>query len=552
MSDLALRGSAKGSSVLAAILVLSFTGTTLAQEPQKGGYPLGKIHFAVSCSDEAQQAFNRAVALLHHMTYPRAREAFGRVADIDSSCAMAHWGRAMTLFHPLWPTRPAPDALRQGWQAVQRAKALSPPTEREQLHVAAVEAFFRDPGEADYWTRIRRWERAMETLYREFPGDPEARAFYALAHLATGRASEKTLDHHDRAADILLSIHAENPIHPGSIHYLVHANDIRGREHQSIDIVRSYGDIAPRNPHALHMPTHIFTRLGTWENVISWNHRAVEAALEHRVGENGQYVWDEFPHSVEYLVYAYLQQGDDDAAATQLERLRSTGTLQPTFKTAFHLSSVPARYALERRAWQEAAELVPRGYDALHWDRYPWAEAVTWFARGLGAAHLGRSEDSHRARNRLQDLEGAAEDAGEALFARRIRVLRLAVSAWIAHAERNGELALERMGQAAELEVATPKSPVTPAPTLPAHELLGDLLLEMGQHVEALAAFERSLELYPRRFNSLLGAARAARALERKQTAERFYAELLNTGVRESNRAGSREAREYLGAGHGS
>ncbi|MDX1579152.1 MAG: hypothetical protein R3266_11745, partial [Gemmatimonadota bacterium] len=538
----------RACALVAAVLALFASGSALAQEPPEETDPLGEVHLAVSCSEEAQRVFDRGVALLHHMTYPRAREAFAQVAELDPQCAMAHWGRAMTLFHPLWPTRPGPEALRQGWEAVQRAKALSPPTEHERLHVAAVEAFYRDPDEADYWTRIRRWERAMERLYRAYPDRPEARAFYALAHLAAGRASEHTLAHHERAAALLTSIHAEQPTHPGATHYLIHANDIRGREHESVDIVRSYGEIAPQNPHALHMPTHIFTRLGYWDDVIAWNHRAAEAALAHEVGERDRYVWDEFPHAVEYLVYAYLQQGDDDAAATQLERLRSTVPLQPSFKTAFHLSSVPARYALERRAWEEAAGLVPRAYEALDWDGYPWAEAVTWFVRGLGAARLGRGEDARRAQTRLEELEGAATKAGEELFARRIHVLGLAVSGWIAHAEGERERALALMEQAAELEVATPKSPVTPAPTLPAFELLGELLLELGEHGAALAAFERSLELYPRRFHSLLGAARASRGLHAHEPAANYYAELLEVGVSDSKREGLREARDFLDA----
>ena len=536
---------------MAAILILILTGTNVAQEPQSGEYPLGKVQFAISCTEDTQQEFNYAVALLHHMTYPSAKAAFDRVAERDPGCAMAYWGRSMTLFQPLWPTRPGPKELQQGWDAVQRAKELSPPTEREQQFIAAAEAFYRNPEETDYWSRIRRWERAMKTLYRTFPDDPEVKAFFALAHLARGQASENTLEYHDRAADILLSIHAENPLHPGSIHYLIHANDIRGREHKSVDIVRRYGEIAPRNPHALHMPTHIFTRLGQWQEVIAWNHKAAETALEHPAGDKGQYVWDEYPHAVEYLVYAYLQQGADQAAGEQLERLKSTKHLHPTFKTAFHLSSIPARYALERRDWQEAAELIPRSYDGLDWGRYPWPEAVTWFAKGLGAANLDRVDGAHRARDRLQTLHDAANESGEKLFAQYIQIMQLAVSAWVAHVEGKDAHAIELMQKAAEQEIVTPKHPVTPAPTLPTHELLGDLLLELEKPDKALAAFERSLELYPKRFNSLLGAARAARKLSDTQTAEAFYAELLEICDRESKRVGLKEAREYVGRAPG-
>ena len=272
---------------------------------------------------------------------------------------MAHWGVAMTLFQPLWPTRPGPEALRRGWEAVQKAKALQSRTERERLFVAAAEAFFLEPESSDYWLRIRRWEQAMENVYRALPDDPEAAAFYALAHLATAPSDTISRAHHDRAAELLLSVYERNPEHPGAMHYLVHANDAPGRERESLDITRKYETVAPRNPHALHMPTHIYTRLGDWNGVIRGNMLAAEAALEHPAGDHGEFVWDEFPHAIEYLVYAYLQKGGDEAAAAQLKRLRATARLQPTFKTAFHLASTQARYALERRAWNEAALISP-------------------------------------------------------------------------------------------------------------------------------------------------------------------------------------------------
>lgn len=528
------------------LLVLSWASAGQAQGQKEPDYSIGKVQFPISCSVDAQQEFNRAVALLHHMTYPQARIAFEHVAELDPQCAMAHWGIAMTLFQPLWPTRPGPQELRQGWKSVERGRSLSPATRREKLFIAAAEAFFLDPEATAYWGRILRWERAMGTLYREFPDDPDVKAFFALSQLAIAQTSPNPLEDHNRAAEILLSIHKDNPIHPGAIHYLIHANDIRGREHQSLEIVRSYVNIAPRNPHALHMPTHIFTRLGSWGETIEWNLKAAEAALEYPAGDKGQYVWDEFPHAIEYLVYAYLQQGNDSAAEAQFERLTSIENLHPTFKTAYHLSSIPARYTLERKDWQQAAELVPRPYSALDWERFPWPEAVTWFAKGLGAAHLGRISDAQHAYERLLDLEGAADKAGEQLFTRQIRILRLCVSAWTAHLQGNEEQALQLMEKAAELEVTTAKHPVTPAPTLPVYELLADLLIELTQPAKALSAFERSLELYPKRFNSLLGAARAAELLDDTQTAKQYYAELLAISAGESKRAGVQEARKYL------
>src|ERR1043166_3291871 len=272
---------------------------------------------------------------------------------------MAHWGVAMTLFQPLWPTRPSPVALQLGWDEVQQARKLKL-LPREQIFVDAAEAFFLDPSSTDYWMRIRRWEEAMEKVYAAFPNDSEAAAFYALAHLATTPSDRVTRANADRAAGILLRIFKKNPNHPGAMHYLVHANDVPGRERELLKITRKYDRVAPDNPHALHMPTHIYTRVGDWNGVIRGNLRAANAALRYPAGDHGQYVWDEFCHAIEYLIYGYLQKGNNAAAAAQIKRLRSTPRLEPSFKTAFHLSSTQARYTLERRAWKEAAGVVPR------------------------------------------------------------------------------------------------------------------------------------------------------------------------------------------------
>jgi predicted Zn-dependent protease len=392
--------------------------------------------------------------------------------------------------------------------------------------VAAAEAFFFEPAASDYWLRIRRWEQAMEKIYASFPDDAEVATFYALAHLATAPSDTLSSAHSDRAARILLRVYERNPDHPGAMHYLVHANDVPGRERESLEITRKYEAVAPRNPHALHMPTHIYTRLGDWNGVIRGNLRAAEVALEYPAGDQGEFVWDEFPHAIEYLVYAYLQKGSDDAAARQLKRLRATVRLEPTFKTAFHLASIQARYALERRAWNEAARLVPREPAVLDWDRFTWPVAITRFARGLGAAHLGQVNEARAAGKRLEELEAASRKAGEDLFARNIQMLRLELNAWLAHLEGHRDSSLALMREAAELEAATPKHAVTPGPTLPADELLGDLLMEQEQPAEALAAYKRSLELYPRRFNGLLGAARAARTLGNESLVRTFYQEL--------------------------
>jgi tetratricopeptide (TPR) repeat protein len=519
--------------------------TAIAQVPahDPAGHALGTVHFTVSCSNTVQAQFDHAVALLHHMTYPEARRAFEQVAQADPRCAMAHWGVAMTLFQPLWPTRPDAQALRRGWEEARRATALGAATERERRFIAAVEAFFLEPEASDYWARIRRWEQAMEATYGASPDDLEAAAFYALAHLAAAPPGAGARAHADRAAEILTVVYRRNPDHPGAMHYLVHANDVPGREHELLEVTHRYDSLAPGNPHALHMPTHIYTRLGDWNAVIGGNLRAADAALAHPAGEQGDLVWDEFPHAIEYLIYAYLQQGADREAARQVDRLWGTPRLEPTFKTAFHLASTRARLALERDAWDEAASLTPRQPTTLDWDRFPWPEAVTWFARGLGAARLGQVDQPGAAVERLAALESKATGAGEALFATNIRILRLEVSAWLAWVRQRPDSSVALMNEAAALEVATPKHAVTPAPTLPAHELLGDLLLAQGRAADALAAYRRSLELYPRRYRSLLGAARAARAGGDADLARTFFQALLEIAGG-TDRRGAAEARQ--------
>jgi tetratricopeptide (TPR) repeat protein len=518
---------------------------TLIQE--HAGHPLGTVDFRIGCSQQAQVEFNRAVALLHHMTYPQAREAFQQIATTDPRCAMAHWGIAMTLFQPLWPTRPSPAALQSGWNSVQKAKSLQPPTERERLFVESAEAFFLEPAGSDYWLRIRRWEKAAEKVYTSFPDDSEAAAFYALAHLAVAPSDAISRAYSDRAAEILLRVYERNPDHPGVMHYLVHANDIPGRERESLEITRKYEAAAPRNPHALHMPTHIYTRLGDWNAVVRGNLQAAEAALEYPAGDRGQFVWDEFPHAIEYLVYAYLQKGRDEDARAQIERLGATPRLEPTFKTAFHLASTEARRTLERRAWNEASAIVPREPAALDWDRFPWPEASARFARGLGAVHLGKIDEARAASGRLGELEAAARKGGEELFARNIKVLRLEIDAWIDHLEGRSDSSVALMREAIELEGSTPKHAVTPGPTLPAQEQMGDLLMAQKRPKEALASYKASMEFYPKRFNSLLGAARAAHTLGDEALARTFYQQLLDVADGGTREPALKEARSSLG-----
>src|SRR5512146_1196332 len=443
---------------------------------------------------------------------------------------MAQWGIAMTLFQPLWPTRPSAADLQLGWAAVQKARALPPPTAREKAFLDAAAAFFQDPESTDYWQRIQRWETAMAAVHTAFPEDREAAALYALALLASARPGPSAQEHSRQAVALLEPILRDDPNHPGAMHYMIHANDLPGREHNDLDVVQGYERIAPDNPHALHMPTHIYTRLGDWDGVIRGNLRAEAAALKYPAGDHGEDVTDEFPHAIEYLIYAYLQQAQDRKAAAQIKRLFATPHLEPTVKTAFHLASTRARYALERHAWAEAAALVPRSPAIVDWDRAPWPEGITWFARGYGAVRRGNVAEATRALERLDELESRAEGSGEKAFATQIRILRLDLAAWSAHATHDDVNAIAMLQKAVETETATPKPAVTPAPTIPASELLADLLSELKRPGEALVAYEQSLQLYPRRFNATLGAARSFAAVGDPAGANKKYCELMQLG----------------------
>ncbi len=531
------------SLILVSMLALVPTAAA-SQQHGPEDHSVGTVDFQVSCDSEVRADFDRAVALLHHMMYVEARAAFERIAERVPGCAMAHWGIAMTLFQPLWPARPGPEVLRRGWSAVRQASELEPATDRERQLVAAAAAFYREPEGADWWTRIRRWAEAMQEAYALRPDDIETAVFYALSQLAVGPVSENRMLHQARAAEVLLGVYEREPTHPGGIHYTIHANDVQGWAGESLDIVRSYDDIAPSVPHALHMPTHIFVRLGEWEEVIEWNRKSADAALRFRVG--GAHTLH-YSHALGYLVYAHLQRGDDEAALAVVEEAMSREPHQDDFVSAFHLAAMPARRAVERRAWEEAAALTPRTPGYLAWDRYWWPEAISWYAKGLGAVRSRDMDAARVAERRMRELARLAEEAGERDFHRYIEIDRLVLSGWLSHTEGKEEDAIKQMRDAVELEATVQKHPVTPGALYAPYEALGDLWIELNRPTEALAAYQSSLEIWPKRYRSLLGAARGARQAGEGDKAKAYYTELLEVvGDAETERPAVGEARDYL------
>lgn len=477
------------------------------------------------------------------MMYVQARAEFESIAARDPGCAMAHWGIAMTIFHPLWPDRPSVEELVSGNAHVSQAQQLDTGSDVERSLMAATAAFYRDPETADWWTRIERWAEAMEAAHRSHPDDIEVAAFYALSRLAAGQTASDRAPHQAAAAEILLALHDREPTHPGAIHYTIHANDFAGRAGESLDVVRSYDDIAPSVPHALHMPTHIYVRLGSWPEVIEWNRRSADAALKAPADGRTSI---HFSHAMDYMLYAHLQRGEDERAEEVMREAFSKPPYQAGFANAFHLAAIPARFTVERRDWEGAAAIEVRHPETFDWDRFPWAESLSWFARGLGSVGTGDLGAATAAAERMAELEATARGAGETAFATYIAIDRGVLEARIAHAYGDTEKALAHLETATRLESEIQKHPITPGAIYPSYEALADLLSELGRHEEAVAAYSESLQMWPGRYNSLLGAARAASAAGDVEATREFYTQIVEVTACDSEREGVSEARAWL------
>lgn len=503
---------------------------------------IGTVDFRVSCDQSVHKDFDRALGQMHHMMYEQARSEFDAIVKEDPECSMAHWGIATTQFQPLWPTRPDKEALEQGGRAIQKAMELEPAAGREQLLVKATAAFFQEPKTTGYWDRIRRWAEGMEVAYEANPDDLDTAALYALSRLALAQVAEDRDPLHNEAEEILRNIWEKEPTHPGAIHYTIHATDVDGRAENALDIVQEYRKIAPEVPHALHMPTHIYVRLGDWPKVIDWNKRSADAALKYPV--NGA-VSHHYVHAIDYLLYAQLQQGEDDQALAAFEEVMDKDRHQASSISAFHLAAMPARLAVEQRQWDDAIILQPGTPGYLPWETAFWPLGLTWFARGIGGVHVDNLELARRAEQQLEHLRDQTRADGEELDATYIEVDRRILSGWIAHAEGDAKKAVQLIRSAAELERTVEKPPVSPGSLLPPYEALGDLLMDMDRPVEALEAYGRSDDIWPGRFNTLLGAARAANAAQNEAAARQYYGQLLDIAGN-SERTGVREARRFL------
>ncbi|HEV2833688.1 MAG TPA: hypothetical protein VGW58_00145 [Pyrinomonadaceae bacterium] len=492
---------------------------------------LGRVNFTISCTPAAKKQFNRAVAWLHSFEYEEAEKAFGEVAATDPRCAMAHWGVAMSNYHPLWAA-PTAAELKRGLAAVEKAKLTGARTQRERDYIAAMEVFYKDSDKLDHRTRTFAYHEAMKRLYEANLSDSEAAVFYALTLIATGTMSnDKTYQREKEAAQILNRVLARQPQHPGVAHYMIHSYDYPPLARMALPAARSYAKIAPASAHAQHMPSHIFIRLGLWDEAVRSNLDAEASAKAFALRHKMPGAWDEQLHAMDYLAYAYLQSAQDRKASAVLDELQRIQSVEPqTFKVAYAFAAIPARYVLERRKWDEATKLTlpANTLNYFPWQRFRWAEAHIHFARAIGFARTG---DTASARQEVEKL-AAIRDAlvignGEYDWAKQVDIERQIAGAWLALAEGKRDESLKMMRAVADLDDATDKHPVTPGAILPAREQLGELLLELKQPSAALQEFETSLRSAPERFNGLYGAARAATLAQDHKKARTYYEKLL-------------------------
>ncbi|HYS23263.1 MAG TPA: hypothetical protein VER56_04960 [Candidatus Eisenbacteria bacterium] len=486
-----------------------------AVEPEK----LGKVNFSISSDAAVQQQFNRAVAMLHSFWYEKAEQEFAALAKKDPACAMAYWGIAMTLYHPIWEA-PGTAALKEGSEAVAKAKSAAPKTQRERDYIAALETFYKDSDKLDHRNRALAYEKAMEQLQTRYPDDREAAIFYALALQGSASPTDKTYANQKKAGAILEKILAEQPEHPGVAHYIIHAYDFPPLAARALDAARSYAKIAPDSPHALHMPSHIFTRLGLWQESIESNLASEAAARKYNAPGN-------VLHAQDYLVYAYLQGAQDRAAKKVIDAAPPPVKDDPQYFNALYATgSMASRYAVERHQWKEAAALAVRP-NVFPGGRYAWAEANIHLARALGASHLGDIDSGKKEVQQLGSLRDTLVQSNEKYWADQVDIQREIATAWITLAEGKHEEALQQMRHAVDHEDSTDKHPVTPGVILPARELLGEMLLELKQPAEALVEFEGTLRTAPDRYNALSGAARAAKLSGNVEKTKSYYAKLL-------------------------
>jgi len=508
-----------------------------------GGDQFGEVNFSLSCSDDVRETFDLAVSLLHSFEYPEAEKAFVKVLEADPECAMAYWGVAMSIYHTLW-FAPSDRDLEKGSKILKVAESVSTTT-REQKYLDAIGAFYKDWKTVDHRERALRMEKKMEKIYKKYEDDTEAAIFYALTLNSTADPTDQNYTNQRKAGSILESIFPSQPNHPGIAHYIIHNYDNPELAHLALPTARRYAQIAPASAHAQHMPSHIFTRLGLWEESIQSNLNSASSAQCYAEQSEMDGHLGEEVHAMDYLVYAYLQQGNNEKANEQNQYLQSIKKLI-SLTGPYNFGAIPVRIALENRQWEDAANLNLHSSD-VHWEEYPWEIAIVHFTRALGASHIGDIDAAENELTTLQSLEQKLMNTGDKYKANQVLIQIKASQAWIELAKGNKEEALVLMKEAADMEDNTTKHPKTPGEVLPARELLGDLLLAIDKPAQALEAYKLELKDKPNRFNGIYGAAIAAQKIGDVEDATKYYEALLElTGSSGSERPEIDEAMNFL------
>jgi tetratricopeptide (TPR) repeat protein len=485
----------------------------------------GSVSFETSCGENTRKDFNLAIELLHSFEYDEAEKVFAKIIDAEPGCAMAYWGIAMSNYHPLWAPPIEPE-LKKGADAIAIAQSITKKSKREADYIDAIAVFYKGWDSVDHHTRTIGFEKAMEKLYSEFANDKDAAIFYALALDASADPADKSFRNQKKAGGILFALYPNEPDHPGIAHYIIHTYDYPGLAPLALDIARKYASIAPSSAHAQHMPSHIFTRLGLWDECITANLASITSARCYAESADLKGHWDEELHGLDYLVYAYLQKGENDLARKQWDYLQTIHDVYPVnFKVAYAFAAIPSRFVLENKNWNEAAALKisPENFP---WARFPWQKAIFHFTRLMGFVHLGNIESASAELRKLNIIHDTLLNQKDSFKANQVQIQITTSKAWIRFKEGKYNEATSLMNLAAEMEDKTEKHPVTPCEVIPARELLGDMLLEMNKPDQALIVYETDLEKHPNRLNGLYGAGVSASKSGNPEKAALYFKQL--------------------------
>ncbi len=505
----------------------------------------GTVQFSDGCGPALDSLIQFGLALVHHMTYEDARYTFGQVIEKDPQCFWGYWGKAMTYIHPLWPDEPSQEELAEGWELSQKALKKAK-DEKEKGYGKAIAAYYENGRDKTEKERLLAFEKGWEAVHKQFPIDLEAELFHGLSKLATVSPADKSYMVQKEVGKTAEMALQEIPDHPGGFHYAIHAYDVPTLASNALRVARNYGKIAPEIPHALHMPSHIFTRLGYWQESIDWNIRSAQAALNYPF--QGKVSMQYF-HALDYLVYAYLQKAEDEKADRILATVDTlNGPYQEHAGTAFMLAAVPARLAVERHDWEKASQLPERQPTHFAWEKFPAFEALTHFAKGIGGARAANESQALESIQKLQNIKDILEENKSLNYwAEQVKIQLTAVQAWLLFAQNQKDQALVTLQKAAEMEAATEKSPITPGELLPMKEMLGDMLYEMDMPEKALVAYGEALQRNPNRFNSIFGAGKAAEKAGNLEQAKIYYNQLIDlVGKQSSSRPEIQHARNFL------